>query len=82
VEPLDTKNFPADEMENLRSTRQERSQVCVMGVAWCAQLKIGTDYKDALVQVQQGKKFVFPSHLVMSGAVYDDADPDPITAHP
>lgn len=32
------------------------------------------------MQVQQGKSFVFPSHLVMTGTVYEDADPDPITA--
>ena len=75
---FNTRNFPADkiEIENLWSTKQDRNQICIMGVAWVAQLKIGTDYKDALMQVQRGQKFVFPSHLVMNGDVYGDADPE------
>jgi hypothetical protein len=75
---FNTHSFPADkiEIENLWSTKQDRKAICIMGVAWVSQLKIGTDYVDALMQVQRGQKFVFPSHLVMKGAVYDDADPD------
>jgi phage gp37-like protein len=81
---FNTKNFPADqiEIENLWSTTQERNQIAIMGVAWVSQLKIGTDYAEQLMQVQQGGAFVFPSKPVVTGSVFGNADDDPVVIEP